>query len=248
VSLRLVSYNIRFGGRGRVPSIAGVIRPLEPDVLILQEATDRATVDRLATDLRLTVVSAEPGSSVAVLSRIPVKRAERRMLRTGRTCVMLELEDRGLRVIGVHLSAGLSRRGETLRLVEVGELLRILGSGRGIGSTILVGDLNAIAPGDKPVMGRLPRWIRLLLRFDGGIRTDVLETLATAGFTDTFRRLHPGEPGGTMPATAPTVRLDYVLVGEDLVDAVVACDPIEVDAVQAVQASDHLPLLALLDR
>ena len=230
-----------------MPSLAGVIRPLAPDVLILQEATDRATVDRLGADLGLAVVSAEPGSSVAVLSRIPIKRAERRTLRTGRTCVMLELEDHRLRLIGVHLSAGLSRRGETLRLVEVGELLRIVESGRGVGSTILIGDLNSIAPGDRPVLGRLPRWIRLLLRFDGGIRTDVLDALAIAGFTDTFRRLHPDAPGATMPANAPTVRLDYVLVGEDLVDAVVACEPIEVDAMQAVQASDHLPVLAQLD-
>ena len=246
MSLRVVSYNIRFGGRGRVPSLAGVIRPLDPDILVLQEATDRATVDRLAADLRLTVVSAEPGSSVAVLSRIPVGRAERRMLRPGRTCVMVDLTDPRLRLVGVHLSSGLSRRGETIRLREVGELLRAV-EGRGVERTLIVGDLNSIAPGDRPVLGLLPRWIRLLLRFDGGIRTDVLTTLATAGFTDAFRRLHPDTPGATMPATAPTVRLDYLMAGEDLVDAVVACEPVQVDPVQAVAASDHLPILAVID-
>lgn len=247
MSLRLVSYNIRFGGRGRVPSIAGVVRPLAPDVLLLQEASDRATVDRLATDLRLSVISAEPGSSVAVLSRIPVGRPERRTLRPGRTCVTLDLADQRLRIVGVHLSSGLSRRGETVRLLEVSELLRVIESGRGVGRTLLVGDLNAIAPGDRPAIGRLPRWIRLLLRFDGGIRTDVLNTLMIAGFTDTFRRLHPNAPGQTMPAVAPTVRLDYVLAGEEIAEHVITCEPVPVDPVQAVQASDHLPVLAVLD-
>jgi endonuclease/exonuclease/phosphatase family metal-dependent hydrolase len=220
---------------------------LAPDVLVLQEASDRVTVDRLAEDLDLTVLSAEPGSSVAVLSRAPSGRPVRRPLRAGRTCVTLDLPDQRLRIIGLHLSAGLSRRGETARLVEVSALLRIIESGGGAGRTLLVGDLNAIAPGDQPVLTRLPRWIRILLRFDGGIRTDVLSALVTAGFTDTFRRLHPGSPGPTMPAVAPTVRLDYVLAGEGLVDRVVACDPVPVDPVQAVQASDHLPVLAILD-
>ena len=247
MSLRLVSYNIRFGGRGRVPSLAGVLRPLAPDVLVLQEASDRATVDRLASDLRLTVVSAEPGSSVAILARIPVGRPVRRTLRAGRTCVTLDLADLGVRIVGVHLSAGLSRRGETIRLLEVNELLRVVEAAGGVGRTLLVGDLNAIAPGDRPVIGRLPRWIRILLRFDGGIRTDVLSTLLAAGFTDTFRLLHPEAAGATMPATAPTVRLDYVLAGDALARLIASCDAVPVDPVQAIQASDHLPILAVVD-
>ena len=40
MSLRLLSYNIRYGGRGRVNSLADVIRAASPEVVLLQEATD----------------------------------------------------------------------------------------------------------------------------------------------------------------------------------------------------------------
>ena len=38
--LRLVSYNIRFGGGRRLAFIGAVLAALEPDVVLLQEATD----------------------------------------------------------------------------------------------------------------------------------------------------------------------------------------------------------------
>ena len=37
--LRLMSYNIRFGGVGREERIAEVIRHVDPDIVVLQEAT-----------------------------------------------------------------------------------------------------------------------------------------------------------------------------------------------------------------
>jgi endonuclease/exonuclease/phosphatase family metal-dependent hydrolase len=38
--VRLVSYNIRFGGGRRVALIGAVLAALRPDVVLLQEATD----------------------------------------------------------------------------------------------------------------------------------------------------------------------------------------------------------------
>ena len=38
MSLRLVSYNIRFGGAEREKQLATVIKACEPDLVILQEA------------------------------------------------------------------------------------------------------------------------------------------------------------------------------------------------------------------
>ena len=68
-----------------------------------------------------------------------------------------------------------------------------------------------------------------------------------AGFVDAYRRLNPNEPGSTMPAIAPTVRLDYVMVGPELVPSVSSCRIGEVDRDLLVAASDHLPLVAELD-
>ena len=46
MTLKLLSYNIRFGGRSRAPLIAGVIRRTEPDIVVFQEATDPASSKR----------------------------------------------------------------------------------------------------------------------------------------------------------------------------------------------------------
>ena len=91
----------------------------------------------------------------------------------------------------------------------------------------------------------MPLWLRLLLRFDGGIRTDVQDRLAAAGWIDAFRHLHPDDPGFTLPALAPQVRLDYTLVPPGSADAVRACAP-ALDAPLVARASDHLPLVTVL--
>ena len=46
--VKLLSYNIRFGGRGREQEIAGVIRSADPDIVVFQEATDTRVIDQLA--------------------------------------------------------------------------------------------------------------------------------------------------------------------------------------------------------
>ena len=154
----------------------------------------------------------------------------------------LDLPDHGLRLLGVHLSAGMSGRGERVRIVEAGRLLEgIEGAApTGLGAatpgpelagvpaaepgqkqvaatsvqpvtdhpvetgpqappattatgeparppwqSVIVGDFNAVAPGDAPVIRQMPLWLRLLLRFDGGIHRldldhEVTEAVAAA--------------------------------------------------------------------
>ena len=45
---RLMTYNIRHGGRGREAAIAAVINACAPDLVLLQEATDPRSVERIA--------------------------------------------------------------------------------------------------------------------------------------------------------------------------------------------------------
>ena len=162
------SYNIRFGGRGREQRLADVIVGLRPDVVVLQEATDHAIVDRLGEATGLHVVR-HPGYSVAALSRVPFRMAGWYRPPVGRSFLVLEPEGLGIRLIGVHLRAGLHSRGEGFRLREVAGLLDVAAAG---GSSVaIIGDFNAVAPGDGPLVRRMPLWLRLILRFDGGIRT-----------------------------------------------------------------------------
>ena len=151
-----------------------------------------------------------------------------------------------LRILAVHLGAGLSGRPERRRLRQVERVLATACAGPGPGRTMIVGDLNAIARGELPDMAVLPRRIRMLLRVDGGMGTVVIDRVLAEGFSDAYRALHPDGDGSTMPAVAPTVRLDYVMVGPDLVPLVATCGIPAIDPALLRRASDHLPIVAEL--
>lgn len=92
------------------------------------------------------------------------------------------------------------------------------------GKALLVGDLNT--PSDSPL----------------------LERLRLAGWTDVWAEQHPGRPGYTFEAGAPSLRIDYAWANEPLKPHVrgikiTADQPHESGA----QASDHYGLLVTLD-
>ena len=125
-------------------------------------------------------------------------------------------------------------------------LLASTKGGTGDAPIVLLGDFNAVAPGDAPFVRRMPLWIRALLRFDGGIRTEAMTAVAGAGFKDAFRAANPSLAGLTLPSGAPVIRLDYVMLDEPLAGRLVACRTGEPGPVAAA-ASDHLPVIVELD-
>ena len=70
-----------------------------------------------------------------------------------------------------------------------------------------------------------------------------MASVQAAGFVDAFRRCQPEGPGGTMPAAAPSVRLDYIMLDGSLAATLTSCRVAEVGPVSAL-ASDHLPVVA----
>jgi exodeoxyribonuclease-3 len=243
VALRVVSYNIRFGGGRRVPLIAGVLGALDPDVVLLQEATNRHAIDRLAELTGLGHVEASPAVSVAALARDPFLATTWHAPPGVRAFLEFQPAASDLRFIGLHMTSGLSRWGERLRLRHLEAIESVIGP-RANDGTILLGDLNSVAPGDEPRVRRMPFWLQLLLRLDGPIRTDVLDRLLSAGWVDVFRRLHPDEPGYTLPAAEPHVRLDYLLASPALLPRIERCEPAAHE--DLARASDHLPLVAVI--
>jgi endonuclease/exonuclease/phosphatase family metal-dependent hydrolase len=242
VTLRIATYNVRFGGAARKASIAAVLTSLAPDVVVLQEATDPSTVAWIGREVGLPYVVALPGRSVAALSREPIETSWRELGR-GREALEISLGNGLPRIFGIHLSAGLSQRGERRRRTEAARLLGQVQATGGPDRTMLVGDFNAISPGDGPLLKLLPMWIRILLRFDGGIRTEVMASVAAAGFTDGYRLMHADDPGFTMPAIEPSVRLDYFMLGSGVLPLLVSCEQQSKGAVSA-RASDHLAVVA----
>ena len=84
MSLRVVSYNIRYGGVGREAALAETIQKLEPDVVLLQEATRPESVERIARDAGMPFWGSRRGPSVGYLSRLPVAHNARQALRGSR--------------------------------------------------------------------------------------------------------------------------------------------------------------------
>ena len=249
MTIRVVTWNIRRGGRQRRELLARVLHDLGPDLTVLQEATDPSVVASLAEAIGGSVILGGPGRSVAVIGRqrLGASEASWQALPGSRDVVEARFRDLDLRVIGVHLSAGLSRRPERRRMAEVARVLELAAPPPGPERTMIVGDLNAIAPGELPVLSRLPMWIRFVLRVDGGLGTAAVERILAAGYTDAFRHLNPSNPGPTMPALAPTVRLDYLMLGPGLLAGIAGCHIPDAEPSLLTAASDHLPVVMDLD-
>jgi endonuclease/exonuclease/phosphatase family metal-dependent hydrolase len=240
---RLLTYNIQHGGRGRVDPIASVINACAPDLVLLQEATDPGSVERIAEATGMAEGRAFARQSLGFLSRRPVAFSEWIRPRISRHA-FIEVVPAGetLRVFGVHLSAVHAAWTERRRVMELRALLRSVARHQD-GFHVLGGDFNTVAPGEALDVRRLPFRLRPFVWMTGGrIRWRTIQTVVDAGYVDAYRLKHPTEPGPTLPASDPHLRLDYVFVPEPHAPRVLACDVVRHS--EALAASDHLPVAA----
>jgi exodeoxyribonuclease-3 len=240
---RLLTYNIQHGGGGRVDAIARVINGCEPDLVLLQEATDPASVERLARATGMADWRAFRKQSLGFLSRKPVSFCQWVRPRISRHA-FVEVVPAGdsLRLFGVHLSAVHAAWTERRRVLELHALLRSVARHQH-GFHALAGDFNTVAPGDALELQQLPLRLRPLVWLSGGrIRWKTIQTVLDTGYVDAFRSKHPFDPGLTLPTTDPHVRLDYVFVPARHAARVLACQVVRTP--EAVGASDHFPLVA----
>jgi exodeoxyribonuclease III len=245
VTFRLLTYNIQHGGRARVEIIARVIDTCRPDLVVLQEATDPATVKRLAELTGMAGSGSSRRQSLGYLSRDPVVQATWRRPFVSRHA-FIEIVPAGerLRVFGVHLSAVHAAWTEQRRVYELRALLRSVKRHQD-GVHVLAGDFNTLAPGEVLQTRGLPLRLRPLIWASGGrIRWRTIQTVLDAGYFDAYRTLHPDRPGLTMPSWNPHVRLDYVFVPRGFADRMLSCEV--VDHPESSKASDHLPVVAEL--
>jgi exodeoxyribonuclease-3 len=241
--LRLMSYNIHFGGVGRERRIADVIKQCDPDIVVLQEATREAGVRQIAEFAGMPHYAAKQGNSVAFVSRVEVERYEWHYAReVQRPFMEIKLAEPDMTVYGVHLRATHSNYTERGRMREVRALLRLI-KGSSDGFRLLTGDFNTLAPGELLNMQKLPMRYRVLAMLLGGrVTYRTIQIMLDAGYIDSYRRLHT-DHGFTFPAWDPHVRLDYVFVPKEFVDRVASCD-VMTDITEPAKATDHLPLVA----
>ncbi|MDY7084354.1 MAG: endonuclease/exonuclease/phosphatase family protein [Actinomycetota bacterium] len=214
-SLRVVSYNVH-GLKDDRAALVGLIRDLEPDVLVMQEAPRRFRwrhkCAALADDLGLVVAAGglpSLGNLLLVSLRVAVHDT---------WCMRYPLTP------GRHLRGAAFARGAV----------------RG-GRFTVSGSHLATDPTERPAQAAL--WKQELSRLDGPViaAADLNEgpgggawRTVEDGFTSY------GEASPTFPATLPNRRIDGIFVTSDI--TIERYEVVESD--QARRASDHLPVVA----
>ena len=240
--LRLLSYNIKFGGTGRVELLASVIRSADPDVVLLQEATDRLTVGHLADLTAMHTWDSRVNYSTGFLSRLPISQYQWHLPRGSRHAFLeIAVTQPSVRLFGLHLSAWFSSWTERRRHFEIQALLKAI-SEHQHGFHILAGDFNALAPGEVLRVERMPQWIRAMVWLSGrDIARHTIQHMLDQKYVDAWAALHPGGTGYTFPSWDPHVRLDYVFTPDRYRESLKRCE-VHTGG-DAGKASDHFPLL-----
>lgn len=245
--IKLLSYNIRFGGRRRERELAEVIRAVAPDLVVFQEATDPEVISHLATATDLTFWAARREHSIGYISRLETSHHEWHYP-PGAKHSFLEIVIKGseARIFGLHLSSMFSKWGEKRRVREIRALLKSIERHQQ-GFHVLAGDFNTIAVGEVLDVRRMPAWIRGLVWLSGrDIQRETIQIMSDAEYIDGYRSLHPTEKGYTFPVWDPHLRLDYVFVPKEFANRLIDCEVI-VQPEVITGASDHFPLMATLD-
>ena len=246
MKLRLLSYNIRYGGTGREGPLASVIRACEPDVVVLQEATDPGVVSRVAERAGYPHWGSRPGHSTGFLSRLPVAHHAWHSARGARHPFLeIVLDPPSPRIFGLHLSAWFSKWSERRRAREIRLLLDGIREHQE-GFHLIAGDFNALAPGERLQLAQMPRWIRAMVWVSGrDIARTTIQVMLDERYMDMWRRLHPTGDGFTFPTWGAHVRLDYIFTPDRYAARVTECAVVQ-DAPEAAAASDHYPLMAVI--
>jgi exodeoxyribonuclease III len=250
IKVRLLTYNILKGGKGREAQIVEVIRSVAPDVVVVQEVLEVDRFCQIATALGMSSYLAQNQGRVplrvGLLSRLPVLDFHTlRLWPVWPGCLQatVQLADgHTLTVFGLHLAAYYPWFLEWWRVYQVRTLLRYIRR-MAPGWHLLAGDFNTIAPGDRASLEQAPLWVKAQAWFQlGYIPRWALGSLINAGYADCFRKLHPEEDGFTLPSVHPQVRLDYVFAAPSLNNALRECRVIT-SPKTVTSASDHLPVL-----
>jgi exodeoxyribonuclease-3 len=248
VTLKVLSYNIRFGGGGREEALAETIVAAAPDLVVFQEATDPRVIERLSAVTKFPYWAARRRHSIGFLSQKEIEYYEWHYP-AGSRHSFLEILPAGTktRIFGLHLSARFSKWDERRRAREIRSLLDGIKRHQN-GFHVLLGDFNALAPEDVLELQRLPTWIRALIWISGRkLQRETIQFMLDAGYGDGFRRLHPDDKGYTFPTWDPHVRLDYVFVPKLFVDRLLKCEVITEPKERVRAASDHCPLVVELN-
>ena len=254
MTLRVMTWNIKNGGAGRLGAIASVIDREHPHILALQELADfdrsgGRRMAALADAVGMTACLARSafGQPVAVLVRPPLdtvgRAAVRWRLHHAAAVVRVPTGRGPVTVVSTHLNPFSPYR----RMREARWLAARYGSARR--PVVLAGDLNALDPGTDHAdeLARLrPLHRRRHEGAGGAADTRAIAAFLADGFADLWPRVGSGD-GRTAPTSAgggeefSGMRLDYVLATAPAAELARAGHVVRGGA--AEHASDHYPVV-----
>jgi exodeoxyribonuclease-3 len=238
--MRVMTWNLLHGGRGRLEAIAAVVDRLRPDILALQELRGFDETFGMTPYVAPSVF----GQPVAVLVRPPLRvssfRAVRWRLHHAAAVVTID----GLTVVSTHLNPFSAER----RRREARWLAARFGSRRR--PVVVAGDLNSLDPyaDHAAAVATLDsRYRRRHLTPAGEVDTRAIQAFLSGRFADLFRTAGEGD-GQTVPTSLGggefgPMRLDYLLGTRPVADRVRRVWVVRDDP----YASDHFPVVADLD-
>ena len=251
--LRVMTYNILLGGIGHEKYIQEVIQSANPDLIVLQEVTDAEILKSIAQSLQMQWFFGDGNQKtrVALLSRLPILNFKSYHSRVPIWHNVIEAEvqyqrNKSFVLIGVHLIPHLWIGFEIWRYLEVKYVLNLCKKFSEL-PLLIVGDFNAIAPGDEVLIKSSTTSIKAMLLLQANhVFRFAIQRLLSAGFMDSFRFRHPKENGFTYATLQPSARFDYVfsdpIMQKHLKECWVVREPKSV-----MQASDHYPVVAEFD-
>ncbi len=251
IRLRILTYNIYLGGSQRLEPIYTVLAQTQADVIALTEADDPHLVAALAERLSMDYVWARGSGRrhIATLSRYPI--ADWQIYNTppltqAALKTRLDIPDMPITVYNLHLLPYLLLPFEVRRWQAIGQLLNII-QAQPPGPHLIIGDLNAIAPGDKVLQHKNPRRMRWLMMLQGRLIFRLaIARLLKADYTDCFRQCRPNDDGFTWYPANPTTRYDYIFADSFLSTKLRKCTVL--NNIEALaDASDHMPVIAEFD-
>ncbi len=221
-TFRVMTYNILFGGVGRESLIRDVVSAIDPDVVVFTEVTSADSFEAIADVVgphRAGHARRSGREHPAIVSRWPIIHSGLLGPRWApHKWVEATLQPFGgtrVNIVGVHLVPQPLWPFEIWRWAELRSLLTRLRTRAGT-PQVIAGDFNALSVGDPLRTEGAPGWVRAQWALQGGWPRWALRTLTNAGYSDCYRACHEKEPGFTVPAWNPGVRIDYVFASASL--------------------------------
>jgi len=239
MTLRIISWNLRHGGRGRAAAIARQLSEWKPDVLVLQEYRDVPEIQRGVTDSGLNHVlsprhDSERRNRVLIASKHRLKRSPMPVTpQPERVAAARVLTGRqALDIIAVHIP----NRNSGVKYEFLNALTTHLGVPRSR-RMLLLGDMNSGIKGTDDETS-----------FFNRRESDWTASFSRAPWCDAFRRMHGDLRAFSWrsPNAGNGFRIDHAFVTSSLASQLTRCEYLW-SATDGIANSDHAALLLELD-